>query len=253
MFKGFQLSTFSKLEKIRVTRGAVAIALLDPDLKNDKGLINMLQLVNESDFDAIFIGGSLISDNEFESRLEEVVKNTELPVIIFPGSSNQLSQHADAVLFLSLISGRNPQYLIGEHVKSAPIIRNMKLEAIPTAYILLDGGVRSSVEVMSNTSPIPMNKHDIIMAHALAGEYLGNKFVFLEAGSGAENHAASEVVSILSEQLQIPIIVGGGVNTPKSVKSLVKSGAGYIVTGTKIEQNPSLDELLEFTNAVHQI
>ena len=213
----------------------------------------MLQLVNESDFDAIFIGGSLISDNDFEARLEKVTTNTELPVIIFPGSSNQLSQHADAVLFLSLISGRNPQYLIGEHVKSAPIIHNMNLEAIPTAYILLDGGVRSSVEVMSNTSPIPMDKHDIILAHALAGEYLGNSFVFLESGSGAHNHAASEVVSIISKQLKIPIIVGGGINTSASAQSLVKSGAGYIVTGTQIEQNPSIKELLNFTNAVHQL
>ena len=160
------MNTFLKLENIRAERGAVAIALLDPDIKNDNALLDMLQLVNESDFDAIFIGGRLISDNEFESRIEEVTKNTELPVIIFPGSSNQLSQHADAVLFLSLISGRNPQYLIGEHVKSAPIIHNMNLEAIPTAYILLDGGIRSSVEVMSNTSPIPMNKYDIILAHA---------------------------------------------------------------------------------------
>ena len=251
MLEGIQLSTFSKLEKIRAVRGAVVIALLDPDKKNDNGLLKMLQLVNESDFDAIFIGGSLISDNEFESRVEEVTNNTDLPVIIFPGSSSQLSQHADAVLFLSLISGRNPQYLIGEHVKSAPIIFNMKLEAIPTAYILLDGGVRSSVEVMSNTSPIPMNKHDIILAHALAGEYLGNRLVFLEAGSGAENHAASEVVSIISKQLQIPIIVGGGINTPASARILVSSGAGYIVTGTKIEHNPSIKELQEFTNAVH--
>ena len=247
------MSTFLKLENIRVDRGAVAIALLDPDIKNDNALLKMLQLVNESDFDAIFIGGSLISDNDFESRLEEVTKNTELPVIIFPGSSNQLSQYADAVLFLSLISGRNPQYLIGEHVKSAPIIHNMNLEAIPTAYILLDGGIRSSVEVMSNTLPIPMNKHDIILAHALAGEYLGNSFVFLESGSGAENHAASEVVSIISKQLKIPIIVGGGINTSSSAQSLVKSGAGYIVTGTKIEQNPSIKELLKFTNAVHQL
>ena len=246
------MSTFFKLEEIKADRGAVAIALLDPDSKNNNRLLKMLQLVNESDFDAIFIGGSLISDNEFESRVEEVTKNTDIPVIIFPGSSNQLSQYADAVLFLSLISGRNPQYLIGEHVKSAPIIHNMNLETIPTAYILLDGGVRSSVEVMSNTSPIPMNKHDIILAHALAGQYLGNKFVFLESGSGAKNHAASEVVSILSKQLQIPIIVGGGVNTPESAQELVSSGAGYIVTGTKIEQNPSSWELRKFTNAVHQ-
>jgi len=247
------LNTFTKLENIRDERGAVAIALIDPDIKNDNALLNMLELINESDFDAIFIGGSLISDNDFESRLKEVAKNTELPVIIFPGSSNQLSQHADAVLFLSLISGRNPQYLIGEHVKSAPIIHNMNLEAIPTAYILLDGGIRSSVEVMSNTSPIPMNKYDIILAHALAGEYLGNSFVFLESGSGAQNHAASDVVSIVSKQLNIPIIVGGGIYTSASAQSLVDSGAGYVVFGSKIEQNPSIKELRKLTNAVHKL
>ena len=163
------MNIYSKLESIRSNRGAVAIALIDPDNKNDNGLNKMLQLVNDSDFDAIFIGGSLISDNEFEVRIKTVKENTDLPIIIFPGSSNQLSKYADAVLFLSLISGRNPQYLIGEHVKSAPVIHSMRLEAIPTAYILLDGGARSSVEIISNTSPIPMNKHDIILAHALEG------------------------------------------------------------------------------------
>ena len=246
------MKIYSKLELIRLKRGAVAIALIDPDAKNDDGLKKIVQLVNDSDFDAIFVGGSLISDNEFESRIKTVKDNTDLPIIIFPGSSNQLSRYADAILFLSLISGRNPQYLIGEHVKSAPVIHNMKLETIPTAYILLDGGVRSSVEIMSNTSPIPMNKHDIILAHALAGEYLGNKLVFLEAGSGAKDHAACEIISIISKQIQIPIIVGGGVNTSESAGKLVLSGAGYIVTGTQIEKMPSTKTLLEFTQAVHR-
>jgi len=245
------LKIFTELESIRRKRGSVAIALLDPDTKNDNGLQEMLQLINNSDFDAIFIGGSLISDNAFESRIETVKKNSHLPVIIFPGSSNQLSQHADAILFLSLISGRNPQYLIGEHVKSAPVIHNMRLEVIPTAYILLEGGVRSSVEIISNTSPIPMNKHDIILAHALAGEYLGNKLIFLEAGSGANDHAAFEIVSILSKQINVPIIVGGGVNTSESAQQLVLAGAGYIVTGTQIETLPSSKTLLAFTQAVH--
>ena len=207
----------------------------------------------DAKFDAIFIGGSFISDNKFESRVAYIKNNTELPVIIFPGSSSQLSIHADAVLFLSLISGRNPQYLIGEHVKSAPIIRNMKLEAIPTAYILLDGGVKSSVEVMSNTSPLPMNKHDIILAHALAGEYLGNRFVFLDSGSGANKHATYDIVSNISEELSIPIIIGGGVSTPESASQLVASGANYIVTGTQLELNLSLDKLLRFTEAIHKL
>jgi len=244
---------YSQLESIRVERGAVAIALIDPDIKNDNGLIKMVKLVNDSDFDAIFIGGSLISDNEFESRIQAVKQNTDLPIIIFPGSSNQLSQYADAVLFLSLISGRNPQYLIGEHVKSAPIIYNMHLETIPTAYILLDGGVRSSVEIMSNTSPIPMNKQDIILAHALAGEYLGNKFIFLEAGSGAKNHATCDIISLISKKIQIPIIVGGGVNTSNSARELVSSGASYIVTGSLIEKLPSSKTLLTFTQSIHRL
>ena len=246
------MKIYSKLELIRLKRGAVAIALLDPDAKNDDGLKKMVQLVNDSDFDAIFVGGSLISDNEFESRIKTVKDNTDIPIIIFPGSSNQLSEYADALLFLSLISGRNPQYLIGEHVKSAPVIHKMKLETIPTAYILLDGGVRSSVEIMSNTSPIPMNKHDIILAHALAGEYLGNKLIFLEAGSGAKNHAACELISIISKQIQIPIVVGGGVNTLEAAGKLVSSGANYIVTGTQIEKMPSSKSLLSFTKAVHR-
>ena len=122
-----------------------------------------------------------------------IVPPSNIPLIIFPGSSNQLSAHADAILYLSLISGRNPQYLIGEHVKSAPLIYNLSIETIPTAYILLESGVRSSVEVVSDTKPIPMEKHDIILAHALAGEYLGKLIIFLEAGSGARYHAACEI------------------------------------------------------------
>ena len=245
------MNTYLKLEETRQRRGAVAIALLDPDYKNGECMQKMVQLVNESDFDAIFVGGSLITDNKFESRVENVKNNTDLPVIIFPGSFNHLSTHADAVLFLSLISGRNSQYLIDEHVKSAPVIRNMMLEAIPTAYILLDGGIRSSVEIMSNTSPIPMDKPDIILAHALAGEYLGNKFVFLESGSGAKKHAAFKIVSMIAKELSIPIIVGGGINTVESAKELVIYGASYIVMGTYLETDPSVTNLIKFTKAIH--
>ena len=245
------MNTYSSLEIIRKKYGSVAIALIDPDCKNDTLLAKIVDLVNKSNFDAIFIGGSLIVDNQFETRVKYVKNNTDLPVIIFPGSSNQLSKYADAVLFLSLISGRNPQYLIDEHVKSAPIIRNLNLEPIPTAYILLDGGNRSSVEIMSNTTPLPMDKHDIIIAHALAGEYLGNKFVFLESGSGAQNHTTSEIVHILANLLTVPIIVGGGINSAESAKHLASSGADDIVTGTQLETEPSIENLLKFTEAVH--
>ncbi len=245
------MSVFQTLESIRKDKGCVAVALIDPDKKNDSALSNIVSLVNDSGFDVIFVGGSLISDNAFESRIQLIKENTDLPVVIFPGSSNQLSANADAILFLSLISGRNPQYLIGEHVKSAPVIYNLNLETIATAYILLEGGNRSSVEIMSNTTPLPMNKKDIILAHALAGQFLGNKMVFLEAGSGAENHAAVDIVSYLHSHLDIPIIVGGGVHSPASAADLRKNGAGYIVTGTQLEQNPTLNDLKMFTDFIH--
>ena len=243
--------TFEFLENKRKSLGVLAVALIDPDVKNDSDLGNILDLINNSNFDVIFIGGSHITDNHFETRLKFVKSNTDLPVIIFPGSSSQLSKYADAVLFLSLISGRNPQYLIGEHVKSAPIIKNINLEVIPTAYILLDGGTRSSVEVISNTTPLPMSKHDIILAHSLAGQYLGNKLIFLESGSGSKNHATCEIINIISQNINIPIIVGGGVHSPDSAINIAKSGASYIVTGTQLELQPSIDDLVRFTDAVH--
>ena len=245
------MSVYEQLEKIRKHRGTVALALLDPDTKNDNDLLNMVKLVNESDFDAILVGGSLIMDNQFDERIAKIKVNSELPLIIFPGSSKQLSKHADAVLFLSLISGRNPQYLIGEQVESAPIIQNLGIEAIPTGYILLDGGRRSSVEVMSNTNPLPMQKKDIVLAHALAGEYLGKKFIFLETGSGSKNHAAVDLIRYLAPQLSLPLIVGGGVKTIKSARALAEAGSGYIVSSSKIESLPSNQSLIEFTQAIH--
>ena len=147
------MSIFNQLEKTRKIRGAIAVALIDPDIKNADILFSIIDLINESDFDIIFVGGSLISDNEFDKRIKYIKSNTNLPVIIFPGSFNQLSKYADAILYLSLISGRNPQYLIGEHVKSAPLIYNLSIETIPTGYILLDGAIKSSVSTVSTTNP----------------------------------------------------------------------------------------------------
>ena len=193
------MTIVNKINEIRKKRGGVAVALIDPDAKYENKLPTMIDIINESDFDYIFIGGSMICDNEFDRRLAFIKKNTDLPLIIFPGSSNQISIHADGILFLSLISGRNPQYLIGEHIKSAPIIYNMSIEPIPIAYILLEGGIRSSVEIISDTKPIPMDRHEIILAHALAGQYLGKAFIFLETGSGAKRHVSCEIISYLKK------------------------------------------------------
>ena len=245
------MSIFEQLENIRNNRGAVAVALIDPDSKYDNILSPMIELINESDFDIIFAGGSMVADREFNNRIKFIKENTDLPLVIFPGSYNQISKYADAILYLSLLSGRNPQYLISDHVKSARLIHNLSLETISTAYILLDGGMQSSVERVSNTKPIPMNKHEIILEHALAGEYLGKKYIFLDAGSGAKHHITCEIISYLKSYITIPIIVGGGINTVESASRLVNSGADYIVTGTQIEHFPNNHKLIQFTNSVH--
>jgi len=244
------MTTYSKLIDILANKRCGALALIDPDIKNDRTLMETVDKINRTGFDAILVGGSLIQDNNFENRIKCIKNNTKLPVIIFPGSSKQLSGSADAILYLSLLSGRNPQYLIGEHVESAPVIHSLGLEPIPTGYILLDGGSRTSVEIISNTNPLPMNKVDIILAHALAGQYLGNKFIFLECGSGASSIPSTEIVETLSNKLNIPIIVGGGITTAKSAKLLSDSGARFIVVGTHIENGASIENLKLITSSI---
>jgi len=244
------MNTYSQLKNILSTKRCGTFALIDPDIKNDGGLAKAIDKINNSGFDSILVGGSLIQDNNFDDRIKFIKKNTYLPVIIFPGSSRQLSGYADAILFLSLLSGRNPQYLIGEQVESAPIIHSLDLEPIPTGYILLESGIRTSVEIMSNTIPLPMSKIDIILAHALAGQYLGNKFIFLDCGSGASNHASTAIIETLTSKLDIPIIVGGGIKNANSAKEIADAGACFIVIGTHIENGASIEELQKLTTPV---
>ena len=173
-------------------------------------------------------------------------------MIIFPGSCKQISQFADAILYLSLISGRNPQFLIDEHVKSAPIIYKFSIETIPTAYILLDGGNKSSVQIASDTKPISLEDHEIILSHSLAGQFLGKLMLFLECGSGAIKHATDEIIQFIKPHIQIPIIVGGGIRTYESANMLTNAGADYVVIGSKIEELPSRKELNNITKAIHK-
>ena len=242
---------YNKLENIRKDRGAVAVALIDPDKKHSKKIPKMVELINNADFDVIFVGGSSMEDEKFKTRLKRIKSNTDLPVIIFPGDSNQISKDADAILYLSLLSGRNPDFLIGEQVKSAPLINKHSIEVIPTGYILIDGNTNSSVQKVSNTKPLPMDNLKTILHHALAAEYLGKSFVFLEAGSGAKNHVTAELIEFISPNIKIPIIVGGGITSPTSAKNLTSSGASYLVIGSKIEALPTQNELLDITNAIH--
>ena len=243
------MSVFQSLIDVYNKRGACYVILIDPDNKNDDSILSQVEMANCSEVDAIFVGGSLMMDWKSNDRVKKIKQIANIPVILFPGGVNQINSNYDAMLFLSLLSGRNPHYLIGEQVISAPIVKDIGLEAISTGYILLDGGNVTSVEFMSGTRPIPMDKKDIVASHALAGQYLGMKSIYLEAGSGAKNYIPSDIVEFVSNFVSIPIIVGGGISSPKIAAKLVKAGASIIVTGTAIEKNHSC--MIDFASAVH--
>ena len=213
------------------------IALIDPDKKNKDTLESQVSYIKKSNhFCAVFIGGSLIMDSGYKNRIKLIKKSLDLPVIAFPSSSSQINENFDAILFLSLISGRNPHYLIGEHIISAPIIYDLNIETIPVGYILLDGGKRTSVELISNTQSLPMDNYDIIIAHALASQYLGHKFIYLECGSGANSSVNLKLLSLIKDYIDIPIIVGGGIKNEQDISSINSAGADFIVIGSMIEQ-----------------
>ena len=243
------MSIFQSLVDIANLRGGCYVILIDPDKKNDDSIYTQVEIANKSEVDAIFVGGSIMMDGKCNDRVEKIKHLSNIPVILFPGGVNQISSQYDAILFLSLLSGRNPHYLIGEQVISAPIIKDLGLETLPTGYILLDGGAVTSVEFMSGTRPIPMNKKDIVASHALAGEYLGMKLIYLEAGSGAKNPVSKEIIEFVNDFVSIPIIVGGGISSPEIAARSVKAGASIIVTGTAVEKNSNC--MHEFANAIH--
>ena len=243
------MSIFQNLIEIIEKKGSAYIVLIDPDKKNNDNIEDIVEKGNRSNVDAFFVGGSLIMDSKYESRVKSIKSNSDIPVILFPGGVNQINSYFDAILFMSMISGRNPHYLIGEQVISAPIIKDLGIETISTGYILIDGGVQSMVQVMSDTNPIPMDRIDAIIAHALAAQYLGMKLIYLEAGSGATNSINDDIIKSVSEVINIPLIIGGGLRDPEIVSAKVNSGASIIVTGTIAEEDPSI--MREIASAVH--
>ena len=213
--------------------------LIDPDNHTDASLVKTLSVAGTASVDFILVGGSLISRPI--GHTVEIIKNkTSVPVLLFPGSLLQLSDKADGILLLSLISGRNPDYLIGNHVLAANFLKKSGLEIIPTGYILIDGKSVSSVEYISNTRPIPVEKPDIVVATALAGEMLGHKLIYLEAGSGADRRISEQVVAEVKKNIGIPLMVGGGIRNPEDVLNLYRAGADIIVIGTAAEEDPHI-------------
>lgn len=232
-------------------KGAAYLILIDPDKYDEKKLAAFAGFCENSGVDGFLTGGSILLNDTFEKCLVTIKKNSSLPVIIFPGSINQINLNADAIFFLSVISGRNPEDLIGKHVISAPLIKNSGLESISTGYMLIESGKITAAQYISGSFPIPSDKTEIAAATALAGEYLGMKFIYLEAGSGAENPVPDKIIKSVSSYCSVPVIVGGGIKDPTTARQKVKSGAGIIVTGNYFEDESHWYLIKEFAGAIH--
>ncbi len=228
----------SILSKITQASNLLGI-LIDPDkYLSVSELEQVVKDVQKIAPDFLFVGGSLINHNLMDEMVKLFKTRLSIPVVLFPGNNQQISSKADAILLLSLISGRNAELLIGQHVQSAFILQKSGLEIIPTGYLLIDGEKKTSVQYISNSQPIPNDKNNIAVATALAGEQLGLKLIYLDAGSGANKAVPLEMVRTVQEHLQVPIIVGGGIKTKEQIKETWKAGANLVIVGTAFEKNP---------------
>ena len=234
-------------DSITSKKGQVAV-LIDPEKSDNKDILkSLLEKAKFAGINYLFIGGSTVSKTEFEKTVDFIKLNSLIPLVIFPGGSHQISEKADGILYLSLISGRNPDYLIGHHVQSASEMINMDIEIISTGYILIDGGTKSSVSYVSQTTPIPRDKNNIVKSTAIAGVLQGKKLLYLDSGSGAKYPITKELIDEIIF-LNVPIIVGGGIKTIKKMDELKSAGVNVIVIGNHIEEN--IDFLLDIKNYI---
>ncbi len=226
--------------------------LIDPDKVHElSSLQRCIHTAIENKVDYFLVGGSLIVGNDLGSCINYIKSQTTIPVILFPGNNQHIDLQADAILYLSLVSGRNPDLLIGQHVLSAPILKRSKIEVLSTGYMLIDGGRDTSVSYMSNTTPIPHDKIDIAMSTAIASELLGQKIIYMDAGSGANMAISEKMIASVKRAIDIPLMIGGGIDNVQKAKSAWKSGADIIVVGNAIEKSPEL--LIELTEAKSQL
>ena len=233
-------SIYTHLQTTRAQGKKSFAVLVDPDKTNLSQLDTLISLGEEANVDYWFVGGSLVISDQLDELVQHIKKNSSIPVILFPGSPSQVTRHADALLYLSLISGRNPELLIGQHVLSAPFVKQSGLEILSTGYIVIDGGAPTTVSYISNASPIPADKGDIALCTALAGEMLGMKLIYMDAGSGAKQAITPSMIKRVSSQITIPLIVGGGIKTPEKAIENCRAGADLIVVGNAIEKDSKL-------------
>ncbi|MBX2940468.1 MAG: geranylgeranylglyceryl/heptaprenylglyceryl phosphate synthase [Ferruginibacter sp.] len=225
--------------------------LVDPDKINEASLDELIRLASDAKVDYILVGGSLLVSNRLDACVQQIKAGVNIPVILFPGSPAQITASADGLLYLSLISGRNPELLIGQHVISAPLVRQSGLEVLSTGYMVIDGGAPTTVSYISNAAPIPHDKADIAVCTALAGEMLGLKLIYMDAGSGAKRPVSVDMIQKVSENITVPLWVGGGITQPEQAYLHCKYGADVVVVGNAIEKDPTL--IREMCAAVHSV
>jgi phosphoglycerol geranylgeranyltransferase len=225
--------------------------LIDPDKVNSQKINELTDLAVNASVDYLFVGGSLVISNQLDQVVLQIKKNCDIPVILFPGTPSQVSRYADGLLYLSLISGRNPELLIGQHVISAPFVKQSGLEIISTGYIVIDGGAPTTVSYISNATPVPADKNEIALCTAMAGEMLGMKQIYMDAGSGAKRAISEDMISMVAAGIEIPLLTGGGIKDPEKAYRNCKAGADVIVVGDAIEKDPFL--IKEMADAIHSI
>lgn len=245
------MGTFEKLLHIISDKGAAYLLLIDPDKVTDDSLVPFLKTAEACGVDGFLIGGSLMMNGDIRKVITTIKENCSIPAIIFPGGIDQVIPGADAILYISLISGRNPEHLIGKHVLAAPIIKKYGIEPISTGYMLIDSGNATTAEYISGSKPIPRNKPEIAAATALAAQYLGMKMVYLEAGSGAGQSVPEDMINMVSQYCDIPVIVGGGIRDAETARKKVECGAKIVVTGNFFEDKNNWNTIKEFADVIH--
>lgn len=235
-------------ERKKAHRKSFAV-LIDPDKVDAAKTEELVQLGTDAKVDYFFVGGSLVISSYIDECVQQIKASCDIPVILFPGSPSQVCKYADALLYLSLISGRNPELLIGQHVISAPFVKQSGLEIMPTGYMVIDGGAPTTVSYISNASPIPADKNEIAMCTAMAGEMLGMKLIYMDAGSGARRPITEQMIESVARCIEAPLIIGGGITDPEKAYRNCKAGADVIVVGNAIEKDASL--IKEIADAIH--
>ena len=238
------------LENKKANKKSFAL-LIDPDKQDAKQLVSIIEKAEKAKTDYFFVGGSLLTHDSLDACLRTLKAHANIPVILFPGNAMQVNEKADAILFLSLISGRNAEMLIGKQVITAPILKQSSLEVLPTGYMLIDSGKPTTVSYMSNTTPIPADKDAVAACTAMAGEMLGLQLIFMDGGSGAKKPISEQMITAVSKSVDAPLIIGGGISNGEKAIANCKAGADIVVVGNAIEKDENL--IAEIANAVHSL